>query len=181
MATCARPSAGECRRPPAGERGPPPPGTRGSLGGRCPGTRDGGCRRGGPGRPGGDPGEAPHGGPHPSIRDRPVAPHPAEPSSRSPVGQRGDPHGPERPHRGRGPPGGRPAAGGRLGQRAGRPTSDRDAVFLPFQRGAVTSGDGVGVGLHLVARFAEALGGRAWVDEHPGGGARFCIDIPVGA
>lgn len=58
-------------------------------------------------------------------------------------------------------------------------TSDREAVFRPFQRRAAESGDGVGVGLHLVARFASALGGRVAVEPGPDGGARFCVDIPV--
>ena len=59
----------------------------------------------------------------------------------------------------------------------GVPAPDREAVFLPFRRGAAPSGDGVGVGLHLDARFAEALGGRAWVEAGPQGGARFCVDL----
>ncbi|MBL8776615.1 MAG: HAMP domain-containing histidine kinase [Acidimicrobiales bacterium] len=57
--------------------------------------------------------------------------------------------------------------------------SDRETVFLPFRRGSVTAGDGVGVGLHLVARFAAALGGRAWVEDGPEGGARFCVDLAI--
>ena len=42
---------------------------------------------------------------------------------------------------------------------------------------------GVGVGLALVARFAELHGGRAWVEERPGGGASFKVFLPgnVGA
>jgi signal transduction histidine kinase len=44
---------------------------------------------------------------------------------------------------------------------------------LAFDRPAAT-----GVGLSLVARFAEAHGGRAWVEERPGGGASFRVLLP---
>jgi PAS domain S-box-containing protein len=37
---------------------------------------------------------------------------------------------------------------------------------------------GVGIGLSLVARFAELHGGRAWVDDRPGGGASFKVWLP---
>jgi signal transduction histidine kinase len=33
----------------------------------------------------------------------------------------------------------------------------------------------VGVGLAVVARFATLHGGRAWVEERPGGGASFRV------
>jgi Histidine kinase-, DNA gyrase B-, and HSP90-like ATPase len=43
-------------------------------------------------------------------------------------------------------------------------------------------GDGVragaGIGLSLVARFAELHGGRAWVEDRPGGGAAFRVLLP---
>ncbi|MGH2673175.1 MAG: ATP-binding protein, partial [Actinomycetota bacterium] len=37
---------------------------------------------------------------------------------------------------------------------------------------------GVGVGLSLVARFAELHGGSAWVEDRPGGGASFRVYLP---
>ncbi len=48
----------------------------------------------------------------------------------------------------------------------------REAVFEPFRQGpgAPEHAPGVGVGLALVARFAELMGGRAWVETEPGGG-----------
>ena len=51
----------------------------------------------------------------------------------------------------------------------------REAVFGPFRQGpgAPEHAPGVGVGLALVARFAELMGGRAWVDESPAGRASF--------
>jgi hypothetical protein len=50
-------------------------------------------------------------------------------------------------------------------------------VFEPFRQGpdAPTHSPGVGVGLSLVARFAELHGGRAWVEERIGGGAAFRV------
>jgi signal transduction histidine kinase len=36
----------------------------------------------------------------------------------------------------------------------------------------------VGIGLSLVARFAELHGGRAWVEDRPGGGASFKVFLP---
>jgi PAS domain S-box-containing protein len=52
----------------------------------------------------------------------------------------------------------------------------RETLFEPFRQGpeAGRSG-GVGVGLALVLRFAELHGGRAWVEERPGGGAAFHV------
>ncbi|MCJ7831933.1 MAG: sensor histidine kinase, partial [Actinobacteria bacterium] len=55
----------------------------------------------------------------------------------------------------------------------------RDAIFEPFRQGS--SGEpspGVGIGLSLVARFAELQGGRAWVAEREGGGASFRVFLP---
>jgi light-regulated signal transduction histidine kinase (bacteriophytochrome) len=37
---------------------------------------------------------------------------------------------------------------------------------------------GSGIGLALVVRFAEMHGGRAWVQERPGGGASFRVFLP---
>jgi hypothetical protein len=42
----------------------------------------------------------------------------------------------------------------------------------------VTHSPGVGIGLSLVARFAEMHGGRAWVEDRQGGGASFCVYLP---
>jgi signal transduction histidine kinase len=38
----------------------------------------------------------------------------------------------------------------------------------------------VGVGLSLVVRLAELHGGRAWVEERPGGGASFRVFLRDG-
>jgi PAS domain S-box-containing protein len=63
---------------------------------------------------------------------------------------------------------------------AGIPAELRDSVFEPFRQGPGTPAHapGVGIGLSLVARFAELHGGRAWVEERPGGGSSFRVLIP---
>jgi PAS domain S-box-containing protein len=56
---------------------------------------------------------------------------------------------------------------------------ERDRLFEPFERGEGSApSPGLGVGLSLVARFAEAHGGRAWVDDRDGGGASFRVLLP---
>ena len=57
----------------------------------------------------------------------------------------------------------------------GVPEEQRDAIFQAFRRGPEGTGAGVGVGLALVARFAELHGGRAWVEDRDGGGASFKV------
>ena len=63
---------------------------------------------------------------------------------------------------------------------AGIPAELRDSVFEPFRQGpgAPPHAPGVGIGLTLVARFAELHGGKAWVEERPGGGSSFRVLIP---
>ncbi len=64
----------------------------------------------------------------------------------------------------------------------GIPPTMREAVFEPFRQGpeAPDHDPGVGVGLALVARFAELMGGRAWVEDRPGGGASFRVSLADG-
>ena len=63
---------------------------------------------------------------------------------------------------------------------SGVPPELRAALFEPFRQGpeAQTHAPGVGIGLTLVARFAELHGGRAWVEERPGGGSSFRVLLP---
>jgi two-component system sensor histidine kinase KdpD len=63
---------------------------------------------------------------------------------------------------------------------AGVPQELRTSLFEPFHRGpeAAAHAPGVGIGLSLVARFAELHGGRAWVQDRPGGGASFRVFLP---
>jgi PAS domain S-box-containing protein len=62
----------------------------------------------------------------------------------------------------------------------GVPGELRAALFEPFRQGPNVPGyaPGVGIGLSLVARFAELHGGRAWVEDRPGGGSSFRVLLP---
>lgn len=60
--------------------------------------------------------------------------------------------------------------------------SDRDHAFEPFWQGPEmrsVASPGTGIGLSLVRQFATLHGGRAWVDERPGGGASFHVSLPT--
>jgi PAS domain S-box-containing protein len=58
----------------------------------------------------------------------------------------------------------------------GIPHQDRERIFQAFAQGPTPArSTGVGVGLAVVARFAELHGGRAWVTEREGGGASFRV------
>lgn len=78
----------------------------------------------------------------------------------------------------------RPEEGGALlvveDEGPGIPDGLKEAVFEPFRRGPdASSTPGSGIGLSLVARFAELHGGRAWVEDRPGGGASFRVFLPT--
>jgi len=62
------------------------------------------------------------------------------------------------------------------------PDADKETVFDRFHQGerARAAGQGLGLGLYLVARIAERHGGRAWVEDRVGGGARFCLELRTG-
>lgn len=57
----------------------------------------------------------------------------------------------------------------------------RERIFEPFLQGEIPSpqAPGVGVGLALVARFAELHDGSAWVEDRYGGGASFRVFLPA--
>lgn len=58
--------------------------------------------------------------------------------------------------------------------------SERTRIFERFARGsAARNRIGTGLGLALVAEHAAALGGEAWVEDRPGGGARFVVRLPT--
>ena len=68
----------------------------------------------------------------------------------------------------------------------GIPESEREHIFEPFSRGS--TGDqvaGTGLGLATVQKIARLYGGRAWVEETPGGGCTFWVELrdlpPAGA
>jgi PAS domain S-box-containing protein len=62
----------------------------------------------------------------------------------------------------------------------GVPAQLREQVFQPFHTGrnVADHAPGSGIGLALVAQFASLHGGRAWVQDRPGGGASFRVFLP---
>ncbi len=55
---------------------------------------------------------------------------------------------------------------------------ERSRIFERFARGsAARHRVGTGLGLALVAEHAQAHGGDAWVEDRPGGGARFMVSF----
>ena len=69
-------------------------------------------------------------------------------------------------------------------QGPGVPEDERLAIFERFRRGqahvrGTSAPKGTGLGLALVAAHAQLHGGRAWVEERIGGGARFVVELAV--
>jgi signal transduction histidine kinase len=62
----------------------------------------------------------------------------------------------------------------------GIPEEQLERIFERFGR-AVSSRSygGLGLGLYLARRVAEAHGGRVWAEQRPGGGARFTLELPL--
>ena len=63
----------------------------------------------------------------------------------------------------------------------GVPPAERGRLFEQFYRaegGTVTGAEGTGLGLSLVRETVEALGGRAWAEFPPEGGAVFGFALP---
>jgi signal transduction histidine kinase len=61
---------------------------------------------------------------------------------------------------------------------------DRERIFERFSRGSSAAGSrgaggGTGLGLALVAEHVKLHGGRVWVEDRPGGGARFVVELPL--
>jgi two-component system sensor histidine kinase KdpD len=62
----------------------------------------------------------------------------------------------------------------------GIPSGEADRIFEPFQRGSLrVPTRGAGLGLAIARGFAEANGGRVWVESHEGQGATFVLALPV--
>ena len=53
-------------------------------------------------------------------------------------------------------------------------------VFIPFFRADARTDGGEGLGLTIVSRIVERLGGRVWVESELGKGSRFYIALPTG-
>lgn len=66
----------------------------------------------------------------------------------------------------------------------GVPPEERTRIFQRFYRrrreaGHRASGEGVGLGLALVAEHVRLHDGRVWVEDRGGGGARFVVEFPT--
>ncbi len=61
----------------------------------------------------------------------------------------------------------------------GVPHDQRAEVFAPFKRLHGAETEGHGVGLSIVQRIVDRLGGACGVDDAPGGGARFWFELPA--
>ena len=65
----------------------------------------------------------------------------------------------------------------------GVPAEEHERIFERFYRGPTAGrradGSGTGLGLALAAEHVKAHRGRLSVDDRPGGGARFVIELPV--
>jgi len=60
----------------------------------------------------------------------------------------------------------------------GVPPEERERIFEVFFRGRVGKAQkGTGIGLATVRKIARIYGGRAWVEETPGGGSTFIIEM----
>ena len=62
----------------------------------------------------------------------------------------------------------------------GVPAEARERVFERFaQNHNATNKGGLGLGLYIVRQIVEAHGGRVRVEEAPGGGAAFVVELPL--
>ncbi len=64
-------------------------------------------------------------------------------------------------------------------QGPGIPATEREAVFDRYVR--FDTGGRAGLGLTIAKTFVEAHGEHIWVEDVPGGGARFVFTLPVSA
>jgi two-component system sensor histidine kinase KdpD len=61
----------------------------------------------------------------------------------------------------------------------GIPEAERERVFQRFYRRPGSPDGGAGLGLAICEAIARVHGGRIWVEDRPGGGARFRVHLPV--
>ena len=64
----------------------------------------------------------------------------------------------------------------------GIPVADRDRIWKAYRRldrDVRTQVQGSGIGLSVVSELVSLHGGRVWVEEADGGGARFVLELPL--
>ena len=61
----------------------------------------------------------------------------------------------------------------------GVPASERERVFLPFERATTGATGGAGLGLTIADGFARAMGGSITLAPNPAGGATFTLTLPA--
>jgi signal transduction histidine kinase len=63
----------------------------------------------------------------------------------------------------------------------GIPESERELIFLRYARGtrAIETSAGLGLGLTIARALVELHGGDIWAESTPGGGASFCLTLPL--
>jgi two-component system, NtrC family, sensor histidine kinase KinB len=61
----------------------------------------------------------------------------------------------------------------------GIPDQQRETIFEKFSRLQRGDAPGLGIGLAFCRLAVEAHGGRIWVEDAPGGGARFSFTLPT--
>ena len=62
---------------------------------------------------------------------------------------------------------------------SGVPVGQRETIWRPFARAKTATGAaGSGIGLTIVRDVMQQNGGKAWVEDAAGGGARFVISLP---
>ncbi|HUD43886.1 MAG TPA: ATP-binding protein [Dokdonella sp.] len=60
----------------------------------------------------------------------------------------------------------------------GIPPEYRERIFEPFNRGGPGGRKGAGLGLSIVRRLVQQMGGRITLDSAPGQGSRFRVELP---
>jgi signal transduction histidine kinase len=67
---------------------------------------------------------------------------------------------------------------------AGVPIEERERIWLPFERGRripTAHAAGYGIGLAVARELVARFGGTTRVEDAPGGGARFVVELPAAA
>lgn len=58
---------------------------------------------------------------------------------------------------------------------------DRSRIFQPFEQGrAMHSAGGIGLGISIAKTLTQTMGGEIGVEENPGGGSHFWVEVPLG-